>query len=802
MSYLNLQDKIRIRCGRYKVGSPTLNSQPGAHTGSTRKYIPGYSDANIIYRAPATGSDSNDGLTELTPKQTKSACDTAAGSTKKIRIIEACTLNESVSKPTEMKRGISGTISSSLTAPVATWTQAGTINSYGGSRHGIAWVPWLSKFYCVGGTSKLYSTPDGDTFTAIAGHGFGSSTPTCITVSVKRKLIIIAGDGKIGYSTDGVTFTVYTVTSGTLNGIHYDDGSDVLVAVGSVGTIVTSSDQCATFSVQSLDSVPTFYGVAKSPDLWVITTTADDVYTSTNGVQWTLRSISVSEAWVTVFYSKALNKFLLGGESGYIYYSADGISWSAAGTPSFGGDVVYGFSESLELAMVVAVGGSGKIAYSSDGNAFAQAGTPSYGGSDVFAVGYSPLLGKFLSGGASNKAARSTAFANTISASIAGFSIQAVQYSGTVTAYNCTMRQPGTTAILATDSCRITYGAHISNNVQAHIGTLAEGSFDITGAPAYQNAIAVNCCTIIGRMSPHNSSSTTYEQFRDNIMEGGFSAAYATVIQSGNLRGTNTNGLLSKSVRFDDPGFVDTTDYKLKRKTQGDAIDSPLVAAASYYVNEQGEQRDIGAWSLDDSALPYDYRETFFITKPAGQGLKPKKVPMASADQGIDGEWDSTNEPARASEYLTFQCASVPIEDLQAQDYIESKTDLTCEVCLDPQELSPTTPIVVNGAHSIGDVVLNIDGSTTIKSGMILPIGGKNYFVMYTIGGATATKLVLNEPLKSSVSDNAEIIPNEPVGYGTYQYVPQQRETPRPHSQEKDIVLNVVWSFVRQYPQL
>lgn len=818
MTFSDLQDLIRIRCGRRKVGDPTLNSQPGAHTGSTRKYIPGYSDANIIYRAPTTGSDSNDGLTELTPKQTKSACDTAAGSTKKIRIIEACTLNESVSKPTEMKRGVAGSLSSSLSAPVDTWTQAGTPSFSTTAIEAVAWSPLLKIYLAVGQSGKVGTSPDGDIFTQQTAI-FSSTQILDVTWSSANKAFYCGGqNGNFAISQNGTTFSEQVIQEVAVNGSSYnincvlvsDDGSKILVATNG-GTAAVSLDKGVTWeSCNIILAGESYLGGCWSERLgkFFLTTSSGNIYASEDGLN--LAAVSAPSFSGDQIYwivdSESVGKLVAVGGSfstPKIAYSTDGNSFTQAATPALSGARANYVEFCEEIGKYVAVGNGGQIAYSSDGDTWTLAGTPSFSTTAINDASYSTLLGKLVAVGGSGKIALSTSFANTISASIAGFTVQAMQYSGTVTAYNCTFKQPGTTAILATDSCRFTEsGAHISSNTQAHFGTLVEGDFNITGVPASQNAIAVNCCTIAGLTSLFNSSSTTYEQFRDNIMDGGFNASYATIVQSGNLRGTNTNGLLSKSVRFDDPGFVDTTDYKLKRKTQGDAIDSPLVAAASYYVNEQGEQRDIGAWSLDDSALEYDYSHTFFVRKPAGQGIKPKKVPMASADQGIDGEWDATNEPARASEYLTFQCTSIPIEDVNAQDFIESLTDLTCEVCLDPKNLSPTTDIVVNGNHSAGEPVLNIDASTTIRSGMVLPIGGKQYFVLYTIGGTSVTKLVLHKPLASAVSDNATITPNEPVGDGTYQFVPQQRETPRPHAQETEVALNLSWTFVRQYQQI
>ena len=800
---INLQDVIRIRCNRRKVGSPTLNSQPGAHSGTSRKYIPGYADSSIVYLDTVSGNDSNDGSTELLAKLTYTSAATAAGTTKKIRVINnGAALSTNINKPTEMKRGVSGTISSSLTDPINSLTAAATPAWTAGTPKSVAWSPKLKK-WCAVSNTEITSSSDGDTWT-LEETVTGTVLSMIKWVKETESFYTVGTNGKLYSSTDGSAWILQTLGTESLASIFYSQLQDLFI-VGATGCVYTSEDG-ETWQKTLIDSVVIITGFAEMGTNIYGPTTDGELFTSADGYTWTKTTPFGSYGIESFGYMPNVGLLIAADLDGEIFSSADGLTFTSRRSAS--GSPVYNFEYIPETGYAV-VCEERTLIRSTNGTSWTASGTlAAYPSSNrIFGLSYSPLFGRLMTCGGGGVSDRITAFgplyANTISAPIAGFTIQAMQYSGTITAYNCTMRQPGTTAALSLDSCRITEsGAHISNNAQAHFGNLIEGDFNVHGVPASQNAISLNCNTITGKLSIFNSSSTTYEQIRDNIIEGGFYANYATIMLSGNLRGTNTNGVLSKSVRYDDPVFVDTTDYKLKRKSQGDSQDSPLVAAAAYYVNEQGEQRDLGAWSLDDSALPLEYGHTFFIRKPAGQGLKPKKVPAASADQGIDGVWDGTNEPARASEHLTFTCTSVPMADLVAQDFIESLDDLTCEVTLDPKEAAPTTPIVVNGNHSAGVPVLNIDASTTIKSGMVLTISGVSYYILYTIGGASVTQLVLHKPLESSVSDNASITPNDPVGDGDYIFMPQQRETPRPQAQEKDAVLNLTWAFVRQYPQI
>lgn len=805
MSFIDLASKIRVRCGRKKSGTPTLYSQPGAHTGNTRQYIPGYSDSNIIFLNTSTGNDALDGTSIANAKLTYASAATAAGTTKKIRLVNSATLTSNITKPTEATIGTTSTIaSSSMTAPVDTWTQATTLNSYSATVNGMTWAPWLSKFIGIGGTSKAYYSADGNTWTAAASHGFGADAPQCCTVSLKRKLVIVGGSaGKVGYSSDGSAYTVSSVSeigSRSINGIAYSESLDRVFIAANDGFTAYSDDGCVTWALGPRIGANNLSGICTNGTTWVVSDgTAAPAY-FTGVYTYSLATGGGSAAFRNVFYSTILGKFLYADEGGDTYYSTTGAALTAAATPGFSVDGAFGFAESIELGRVVAFG-PGEIAYSSDGDAWTLAGTDSYGATDIYCGAWSPLTGKFASAGVS-KAAYSTAFATTISAAIAGFSIQAVQYSGTVTAYNCTLKQPGTTAALSLDACRITEsGAHISNNAQSHFGTLVEGDLNITCTPASQNAVAINCNTIAGRLSVFNASSTLYEQIRDNIIDGGFYASSACLIQSGNLRGTYTNATLSSKVsNGQDPVFVDETDYKIKRITNGDSQDSPLCNAALYYVNEAGYDRDVGAWSYDDTDNATEYQRTFYLNKPTGNGISITKVQSANAYQGDSGEWDSYNNPARASEHLTLTYQSaVPVDHIDFQDYFESLDDMTCEVNLDPQNDSPSTAITVNGNHAIGDVVLNIDASTTIKGGAHFTTGGNTYYAVYVTPAGNATKIILDRPLVAAISDNTSITPASVAGDGEYQYLPQNRDGKRPMGQETEYLGGCVFKFVRPW---
>ena len=808
MSFLHLADKIRLRFGRYKVGAPTTNSQPGAHTGNSRQYIPGYSDSNIIFLDTVSGNDGNSGTTEGSPKLTYASAATAAGTTKKIRVINnGATLSTNITKPTEAKRGISATIASDVNTNFNTWSAATAAWVGSNTLVKAIWVQSLSKFFVVGGTSasRVGSSSNGTSFTEET-SGFGTSVVYDITYSESLGLLCIVGaDGKIATSPNGSTWTLRTSgVSSRILAVTWDDVNGVFVAGTNTNALLISFDGITWSTPNNISQdIPnnanaTIFSLCSKNGVTVAGTNNGYIYYTQNGQSWAVAANNLVDSIAGIVYAN--NKFYAATLSliNPGFSSQDGISWATDGTAKgINSQIIY----VEDTRQYYSANGSAGVFRTADLSTWTNA-SPAVT-TVVAGLAWSPSLGILIGTGGGD--IRYCNLVNvTVSADIAGFTAYGVSYGTGLNAYNCTFYEPYSTVRLNLFACRaLGQSPRISSNTQAHFGTLFEGDAFFTSAPASQNAFALNCNTFGGSVYLNNSSATNYEQIRDNVIVGDFTASFAAPMLSGNLQGTNTNGILAKTVTLSDPAFVNTTDYKLKRLTNGDSQDSPLCNAAVYYVNEQGQPRDMGAWSEDDSENPVDYRYSYFIDKPAGNGIRPQKIVAASADQGMDGTWDSVNEPERASEYLTITYSTaVSREHVTIQDLLESLIDMTCEVSLTPDLSDPDTAVTVNGNHSIGDIVLNIDASSTIKAGMVLPIGGVNYFILYTASGSSPTKLVLHKPLESAVSDNTVITPQEPTTYGTYQYIPQSREIPRPTKMETDYVNGVSFKFVRQYPQV
>jgi hypothetical protein len=775
-------------------------------------------DSNIVYLDTVSGNDANSGASEVLAKKTYASAVTAASTTKKIRVINSgAAFTANITKPTEMKRGLLGTITGSALANIDNFaigaSGAGMTTTYA-----VAYCPSLGQFIAVGTADKAARSSDTITWTNASSHGLGGdSFNDVIWIDTLRKAVAVGGKSsftlpRISYSSDLNTWTEYTTgLAHPVTKCIWVASLGRFVAAGSTGTGIGYTYSTTDFSTWqesntfSVDPTEAIYGIAysTSQERYVIVTSFGRILYSDNLATWTEAATpSFSGTLIRdVCYASSISKFIAVGDTGKIAYSTDGDTWTQAGTPSFGATNVSSVRYFSQLGYLIAAGGSGKVAYSTNGNVWTQC--TSDGSRAGFCMDYSEALGKVYVGGAVSEGKLSDGPDVTISASIAGFTVSNALLSGNISLYSSTFDRVYSSTNGTISAIRVSGNCSIVNNTIELKDSLVLGDLSLICVPSSANAVRLNSCTIAGKLTIANSSSTFYEQIRDNIVEGGVYASNAVIVTSGNIRGTRTNATCTRSVSFSDPVFVDTTDYKLQRVTNGDAQDSPLVNASAYYVNEQGQPRDFGAWSYDDSTLSYEYKRSFYLLKPSATGIRPEKQPAASADQGLDGTWDAVNEPTRATEYLTLQYGSgVPADHITAQDLLESLTDLTCEISLDPHLSDPDTDITVNGAHSVGDCVLNIDASTTIKAGMVLTIGSYKYYILYCYPSTSPTKLVLHQALLSSVADNLVITPQEPTTYGTYQYIPQSRQIPRQQSNETEYVNGALFKFVRQYPQL
>jgi hypothetical protein len=213
------------------------------------------------------------------------------------------------------------------TSDGVTWNTGNPHNLAGGDVVGaIAWVPFLSKFVCVGSnsTAHISTSPDGITWTAQVGAGAGTGFGS---IAVSSSVVVICGSNgtTVQWSTNGTAWT--SVTPGTIS-------NRGVVWMGSAAT-------------------PVFLLTGSGG------TTANAIYTSPDGNTWTARTspsanlnspgygdFANSRFWPNTGTTGAANNnpsvvIISENTSGKLWSSPDGISYTLimAGNPVPGGSI-------------------------------------------------------------------------------------------------------------------------------------------------------------------------------------------------------------------------------------------------------------------------------------------------------------------------------------------------------------------------------------------------------------------------------------------------------------------------------
>jgi len=130
--------------------------------------------------------------------------------------------------------------------------------------------------------------------------------------------------GTILTSTDGVTWD--TKTSGTtqgLEGVTYGNGT--FIAVGGSGTILTSTDG-VTWNTRTSETTNHLYGVTNGNGTFVAVGGSGTILTSSDGVTWSTRTSGTTQGLHGVTYGNGT--FVAVGWYGTILTSTDGVTWT------------------------------------------------------------------------------------------------------------------------------------------------------------------------------------------------------------------------------------------------------------------------------------------------------------------------------------------------------------------------------------------------------------------------------------------------------------------------------------------
>jgi hypothetical protein len=231
------------------------------------------------------------------------------------------------------------------------------------------------------GTNSLLLTLAGSYFTSTAAANTWTRPGNLVTAATRRSVaygngrFVAVGTGldvetlaaasPISISTDGASWTSAFSTGNDiieLWGVTWN--GQLFVAVGSFGYIYTSPDG-VTWTVRNSgsSSVPVeFRGVAATTNSYVVVGFGGAIYSSSTGITWTPRTSGTTASLRSVTYGPS--GYIAVGDGGVILGSADGVTWTPR---SAGVTTDFGVVATVEGMGYVAAGRGGTVLVSSNG---------------------------------------------------------------------------------------------------------------------------------------------------------------------------------------------------------------------------------------------------------------------------------------------------------------------------------------------------------------------------------------------------------------------------------------------------
>ena len=623
---------------------------------------------------------------------------------------------------------------------------------------------------------NVYVSFDGINFNA---EKFSVSVPnTQLYFNVVKFLnkYILTEENLILYSDDAINFTERSDIGITniRGAIVYKD--KYYISSASPSKIYSSSDG-ETFTV--VNSGNTVHKFIISDDILIALTTTKIISTA-DGVTWTERVIGIA-ATVVPPYGKYRNSlFVVRTENNKIYRSSDGITWNFSNTNE---PFAYQIFWHNGFWIAATQNGTAKIEYSADAITWTYGVIDSYPGTEqlaytekfaaignrvIFIINQYTFIVDILGAKFSN--------IKSIPTSIAGLGdvndFQNVYIEDdAVTPLKVNQIQGKNSIFKATGNL---IGLNITGpyiDLKRILIIASSQSLTVQENTFPASSLNIISSTFIGIVSIKTKNKSGINAvIQDVIVYGNINSinGEGVSIQSGDISGTTSGVSLASGILRLDPDFKDITSYQLKRLVESDIHDSVIINLSKFARNTSGNVTDFGAWITDEIRIGYVFTLVYDIVK----GSVSHGKTIESVEQiGETGEEDVYTNTDRFLEVMTNEISVVTDEDIAFIDQLDAMTDKKVDIVLDYEEIQAAT-VTVDGAHSVGDVVLNID-ETTFQIGRSITIAGEKYTPLYVLPDSISTvKLVLNKPLKSNVLDNAVINVTSPLGFGQYSYSP------------------------------
>jgi hypothetical protein len=221
-----------------------------------------------------------------------------------------------------------------------TWTLAGDSQFGSSIVYSIASNTDGSVLVAVGAEGKISrSTDGGASWTAVTGgnNPFENTDSILGAAFLNGQFAAFGAGGKMAWSTDGgVSWTLVSDTKFAPNNITsmaYGNGTYLAGGPNFDGSVrlATSTDRQAWTDITTAYGYTRVFGIAhNSANTFVALGTGRAIYSTDNGTSWTIVSgpagIPTSNALNGIIWEG--ERFVAGGNSGRVIWSADGISWN------------------------------------------------------------------------------------------------------------------------------------------------------------------------------------------------------------------------------------------------------------------------------------------------------------------------------------------------------------------------------------------------------------------------------------------------------------------------------------------
>lgn len=806
--------------------------------------------ADRVYWNPATGSDTNDGLSSVQAVQTYGAAKAAAigASRAAIHAEGSFTMTDMVDFPVQGEIGetIVYNVSPTLIANVTN-----TFSQTGLALHDAAYNPE---------TNTVIAIADISTTLEIHRSTDGAQTWSSITNPWS-----LAGEGR---------------------GIAYGNGVWIICGSGaSVARILRSTDDGLTWTNISVSGK--FYDVIWTGQYFVICgkdntgVAANYIKTSTDGITWTDRTDAFGAPATTQLIKMAVDTIsgkvmIVGydGTTGKMQFSNDhGLTWTDCSGVLTGSGRVKQVGYGAGVWLIRRDAGSTRFHTSTNPENTWTAGPSGLQEMDVgdpfgASIGFSETLQAFLfcsiiagpslysvtpSGvtyiagiSSDQKGSVAIPFGNAGAeyALLGGLGSGSLIKIDTIPLYSTNVRANFINFVCAvTKDIRASFGALISNlksiptsgsalflysitglfssyikslnedaavvysdksEIQESYFRAISGKFAMShkGKAVIVNDISIERNIVIGSTKFHSIYGSQKERIRDNIFLGTLAAESVINVFGGDIVGARSNVNAASDVQGINPMISDLDTGKLDRESTGQNADSYLCSTSNYFLTADGAKADPGPHAALYSKEQESYDNPYYLPKPLTENAMSHGKKVTSGDlQGLLGEIDVYNNPELQQETLIIRYRSLFSEDIAFFRYLESLVNTKVLVNTNPEKWKQQNSIQLNGAAAIGDIVLNID-PTLVYHGQFFSWAGVQYYCRIVLDQEnSATRIVLNSPLKAAIPDNTVILLSLLEGQGQYNVQVRDSEMKRAIAHDPSMKRDYTLQLTRKWIQ-